>query len=49
MLTPLLSPRHDALLRLVLAAGEPIQPGALGHALQASRPTINQTLRDLQR
>ena len=42
-----LSPRHDALLRLVLAAGKPVQPGALEQALQASRPTINRALRDL--
>ncbi len=42
-----LSPRHDALLRLVLAAEEPVQPGALEQALQVSRPTINRALRDL--
>ena len=42
-----LSPRHDALLRLLLAAGAPVQPGAMEQALQASRPTINRTLRDL--
>src|SRR4051812_25421064 len=42
-----LSPRHEALLRLVLAAGHPMQPGALEQALQASRPTINRALRDL--
>src|SRR5881296_3531925 len=47
MTTPTLSPRHDALLRVVLAAGEPVQPGALEQALQASRPTINRALRDL--
>lgn len=47
MTAPTLSPRHDALLRLVLAAGEPVQPGALEQALQASRPTINRALRDL--
>jgi len=41
------SPRQDALLRLVLAAGEPVQPGALEQVLQASRPTINRDLRDL--
>jgi Fic family protein len=42
-----LSPRHHALLRLVLAAGESVQPGALEQALQVSRPTINRALRDL--
>lgn len=42
-----LSPRHDALLRWVLAAGEPVQPGALEQALQVSRPTVNRALRDL--
>lgn len=47
MTVPTLSPRHYALLRLVLAAGEPVQPGALEHALQASRATINRALRDL--
>ena len=47
MTTPTLSSRHDALLRLVLAAGQPIQPSALELALQASRPTINRALRDL--
>ena len=41
------SPRHEALLRVVLAAGEPTQPGGLAQALQASRPTINRALRDL--
>lgn len=35
------------MLRHVLAAGEPTQPGALEQALQASRPTINRALRDL--
>lgn len=45
--TPPLSPRHAALLRLVLAAREPLQPGALEQALQASRPTINRALRAL--
>jgi Fic family protein len=48
MNTSALSPRHEALLRLVLAAGEPVQPGALEQALQTSRPTINRALRDLQ-
>lgn len=47
MTTPALSPRHDALLRLVIAAREPVQPGALEQALQTSRPTINRALRDL--
>ena len=47
MTAPTLSPRHDALLRIVLAAGEPVQPGVLEQALQASRPTINRALRDL--
>ncbi len=47
-LTPPLAPRHEALLRLVLAAGAPLQPGALQQILQTSRPTINRVLRDLQ-
>jgi Fic family protein len=47
MTIPTLSPRHDALLRLILAAGEPVQPGALEQAMQASRPTLNRALRDL--
>ena len=42
-----LSPRHDAMLRLVLAAEEPVQPSALEQVLQVSRPTINRALRDL--
>jgi Fic family protein len=42
-----LSSRHAALLRLVLAAGQPVQPGALEQALQTSRPTLNRALRDL--
>ncbi|MFG6430463.1 Fic family protein [Roseateles sp. LYH14W] len=46
-MTAALSPRQDELLRLVLAAGEPVQPGALEQVLQASRPTINRALRDL--
>ena len=47
MNTPPLSSRHHALLRLVLAAGNPVPPGALEQALQVSRPTINRALRDL--
>ncbi len=47
MMSSSLPPRHEALLRLVLAAREPVQPGALEHAFQASRPTINRALRDL--
>jgi DNA-binding transcriptional ArsR family regulator len=47
MTTPSLSPRHEALLRRVLAAGEPVAPSALELALQVSRPTINRDLRDL--
>jgi Fic family protein len=47
MTPPGLSPRHDALLRLILATGQPVQPGALEPELQASRPTINRDLRDL--
>ena len=47
MTTPTLSPRHDALLRRVLAAGEPLQPGALQQTLHTSRPTLNRALRDL--
>jgi Fic family protein len=47
MTPPTLSPRHKALLRQVLAAGEPVAPSALEHALQVSRPTVNRDLRDL--
>lgn len=47
MTAPTLLPRHEALLRLVLAAGGAVQPGALGQALRVSRPTINRALRDL--
>ena len=47
MTTPALSPRHDALLRLVRAATGPVQPGALEQALKVSRPTINRALREL--
>ncbi|OYY60897.1 MAG: cell filamentation protein Fic, partial [Burkholderiales bacterium 28-67-8] len=47
MITPALSPRHDALLRLVRAATGPVQPGALKQALKVSRPTINRALREL--
>lgn len=47
MTTPVLTPRHEALLRAVLAAGQPMQPGALEKGIQASRPTINRALRDL--
>jgi hypothetical protein len=47
MTTPALSPRHDALLRVVLAATQPVQPGALEQALPVSRPTINRALREL--
>lgn len=47
MTIPVLPPRHDALLRLVLAAGGPAQPRALEQGLQASRPTINRDLRNL--
>jgi Fic family protein len=45
--SPDLTPRHAALLRLVLAAGEPVPPGALEQTFEASRPTINRALRDL--
>jgi Fic family protein len=45
-LTTLL-PRHDALLRLVLVAAEPVQPGALEQSLRTSRPSINRALREL--
>lgn len=48
MTLPVLSSRHHALLRLVLAAGGPVQPRALEQALQASRPTINRALRNLR-
>jgi Fic family protein len=47
MTTPALSPRHDALLRVVLAATQPVQPGVLEQALPVSRPTINRALREL--
>ena len=47
MTIPALSPRHEALLRLVLSAKESIQPSALEQALQVSRPTLNRDLRDL--
>lgn len=47
MTFPTLAPRHKALLRLIIAAGEPVQPGSLEQALEASRPTINRALRDL--
>lgn len=47
MTPPSLSPRHEALLRQVLAAGEPVAPSALELALPVSRPTINRDLRDL--
>lgn len=47
MTAPTLPPRHETLLRLVLAAAEPVQPAALEQALKASRPTINRALRNL--
>lgn len=47
MTAPKLLPRHASLLHQVLAAGVPVQPGALEQSLQASRPTINRALRDL--
>ncbi len=47
MTKPTLSPRQEALLRQIRAAGEPVQPGTLEQTLQASRPTINRDLRDL--
>ncbi|BAO80658.1 uncharacterized conserved protein [Serpentinimonas raichei] len=47
MTHPTLSPRHEALLRQVLAEGKPVAPSALEHALQVSRPTLNRDLRDL--
>lgn len=42
-----LPPRHEALLRHVLAAGQPVAPSELERALIVSRPTINRGLRDL--
>lgn len=42
-----LSPRHEALLRQILAAGDAVAPRALEQALDVSRPTINRDLRDL--
>lgn len=42
-----LPPRHEALLRHVLAAGQPVAPSELERALKVSRPTINRDLRDL--
>lgn len=47
MTPPTLSSRHAALLRQVLAAGEPVAPSALEQALRVSRPTINRDLREL--
>ena len=47
MTPPTLSPRHEALLRQVFAAGTPVAPGTLERALEVSRPTINRDLRDL--
>jgi predicted transcriptional regulator len=47
MTTATLSPRHAARLHLALAAGQPLAPGALEQALQASRPTVNRALCDL--
>lgn len=47
MPAPTLPPRDVALLRLVLAAQEPIAPGTLAQALGASRPTLNRALRAL--
>ncbi len=47
MTHPTMSPRHEALLRHAFAAGKPVAPGALEHALQVSRPTLNRDLRDL--
>ena len=46
-------PPHDTertgcgCLRVVLAATQPVQPGALEQALPVSRPTINRALREL--
>ena len=42
-----LSPRHEALLRHVFVAGQPVAPSGLERALKVSRPTINRDLRDL--
>lgn len=47
MSTPTLSARQNAVLRLVLAAAEPVQPGALEKSLETSRPALNRTLREL--
>ena len=47
MTLPTLSPRHEALLRQVIAAREPVAPSALERSLMVSRPTINRDLRDL--
>ncbi len=47
MTSPDQTTRHAALLRQVIAAGEPVPPGALEHTLEASRPTINRALREL--
>ena len=47
MTTSALSTLQDSLLRLVLTAGSPVQPGALAQALRTSRPTLNRALRDL--
>jgi len=42
-----LPPRHEALLRHILAAGQPVAPSELERVLIVSRPTINRGLRDL--
>ena len=47
MTAPDFLPRHEALLRLIVAAGGPVQPGTLAQSLHDSRPTINRGLRDL--
>ena len=47
MTSATLPARHEALLRHVLAAGQPVAPSELERALKVSRPTINRDLRDL--
>ena len=47
MTSATLPPRQEALLRHVLAAGQPVAPSELERALRVSRPTINRDLRAL--
>ena len=42
-----LSPRHEAVLAVVLAARSSVQPGTIEQSLQIPRPSLNRILRDL--